>query len=64
MIKGLAERLAWAQGQSETFEVLLQRILDVLQTSEAAGQRSKALRALGKLVEQDATIFARVCGSS
>jgi len=54
------KQLCWTQSQAELFEVVLQRILSVLQSADGAAQRSKALRSLGSIVAEDGEIFGRV----
>ena len=50
-------RLLWSSYQSDLFDRMRAAILDALRTAEAASLRSKALKALGQIVERDPSVF-------
>ena len=53
----LQRRLLWSSYQSDLFDRMRAAILDALRTAEAASLRSKALKALGQIVERDPSVF-------
>lgn len=53
----LQRRLLWSSYQADLFDRMRAAILDALRTAEAASLRSKALKALGQIVERDPSVF-------
>lgn len=59
-LEQLSSAIAWSQGQDELLELIILQLVSGLQISEAPTLRSKTLRTLGLIVDQDSRIFARV----